>query len=284
MLLLLIPVASAAWPEDVSILAMDNYDGESTAALSGDDYVTVGYHDLVKELGIALANKPMTPAETLGVNGFSVSVANTVAFIRTGSLDGVHPSGWDLADPNEDPPVILFVPYVQIQKGLPASLELGTRFGWVGESRTGVFGFNGRWGIVEGYRQFPDLSVQIGYSGYVGNDELELGVMDMGATLGYTLPFGVTAGIHQAQFSPFIGVGVNRIHAAPRVDLSNTGLTDRVTEVSGFKSSEVFDKEFAPLQVSGGFRIVNGDFSILLSSAYAPQILPTVNVGLGFVY
>jgi hypothetical protein len=298
MLTLLAAPAFAAWPEDVSLVAMDDYGGVSTLPPGADDYVVAGYETMVKELGVAIANKPMAPAETLGVYGFQVSIANTFAFIRTGSTDGTNPSGWDLADPDEDPQTYLFIPQLQIRKGLPLSFEIGANAGWIGMTRTGVFGGYGRWAPVEGYKRIPDLSLQVGYAGYVGNDELEVGVLDMSATLGYSLPFGVTEGINQAIFSPYVSIGFNRIHAAPRADLSRTNLDGRLIEVTGFKSqgrsddtdtsdvdeTVLFDKSYVPLTLAGGFRIVNGDFSATLSGGYSPGLIPTLNLGFGFVY
>lgn len=284
--LLLLAVAPATAGDDhgVSLLAMDDFAGVSTTVGTADDYVADGYKQVVRELGVSLAASPTAPAETLGVNGFAVLLGTGMAFIHTGTVDGAHPAGWDLADADETPPLFLYMPTVEVQKGLPASLELDARFGWVGGTDTGLVGLRGRWGVVEGFRQLPDLALDLGYTAYLGNDELELGVMNMGATLGYTLPFGVTQGIHQAQFSPFVGIGLERIHAAPRVDLTDTGLEGRLPEVSGYASSEVFDKQFAPLTVNGGFRIVNGDYAATISVAYSPQVLATVHAGIGFVY
>ena len=292
LLLASLAYATTEYPEDVSLVAMDDYGGVSTVALSSNDYVVAGYQQLVQELGVAIANKPMAPAETLGVYGFQVGVQNTFAFIRTGSVDSVNPAGWDLADPDEAPPGYLFIPQIAVRKGLPMSFELGGNFGWIGMTRTGTFGVYGRWAPLEGYRQIPDLCFQIGYAGYVGNDELEVGVMDMSATLGYSLPFGVTQGIHQAVFSPYVNIGLNRIHAAPRADLSDTQLGGRLTEVTGFKAKastvegeEVFfDKAYVPLTLTGGFRITNGDFAATFSGGYSPGLIATANFGFGFVY
>lgn len=283
-MLLLAAAAFAAFPEDVSLRAMEDYAGQSTTTTAEDDYVVSGYRTLVKELGGTITNPMSTPAETLGVNGFYVGVANAFAFIRTGTIDGTNPTGWDLADPDEEPPDYLFVPSVQVRKGLPVSLEVGANFSWLGFSRTGAFGGYARWAPVEGFRRIPDLALQVGYSGYIGNDELELGVLDMGLTLGYTVPFGVTQGIHQATFSPFLSFGQERIHAAPRVDLAGTQLDGRVTEVSGFKKSDAFDKEFAPYRIGGGFRIVNGDYTGTFSASYPFGAVPTVNLAFGFTY
>jgi len=283
-MLLFAAAAYAAFPEDVSILAMGDFYGQSTVNTLGEDYVVQGYHTLVGELAATISNPMSTPAETLGVNGFYVGVANSFAFIRTGTLDGENPAGWDLADPDEDPPDYFFVPSIQVRKGLPASLEVGANFSWIGFTRTGALGGYARFAPLEGFRRVPDLAIQVGYSGYVGNDELELGVMDTRLTLGYTVPFGVTEGIHQATFSPFFSVGQDRVHAAPRVDLEGSGLEGRVGEVSGFKKGEGFSGEFAPWRIGGGFRVVNGDYTGTFSAAYPFGSIPTVNVAFGFTY
>ncbi|MBM4365911.1 MAG: hypothetical protein FJ102_06820 [Deltaproteobacteria bacterium] len=287
-LALVLPVpALAAFPERISILAMDDFEGASTESLQGDDYVRAGYEQVVLELGSTLANKPMAPARTLGVSGFHVGIGNTLAFIQTGSIDGINPAGWDLADPDEEPMVVLFVPQVQIRKGLPASLEVGANFGWLGLTETGTVGAYGRWGIIEGYRSLPDLSIQMGYVGYVGNDELEMGVLDFGANIGYTLPFGPVAGINVSRFSPFVSLGVNRIHAAPRADLSESGLEGRVTEVTGFTDAEsatFFDAAYAPFAFGGGIELESGDFTLGVSGSYASGGAPAVNTAIGFNY
>lgn len=283
-MLLLVGAALAAFPEDVSILAMEDYGGQSTTTTADDDYVVAGYQTLVKELASTISNPMMSPAETLGVNGFYVGIANGFAFVRTGTIDGEHPTGWDLADPDEDPASYYFVPSVQIRKGLPASLEFGANFSWIGFSRTGALGGYARWAPFEGYRRFPDVAFQVGYAGYIGNDELEVGVLDTNVTIGYTVPFGVTQGIHQATFSPFLSLGQDRIHGAPRVDLTGTRLEDRVTEISGFKKADAFDKGLAPFRIGGGFRVVNGDYTATFAASYPIGSIPTLNMALGFTY
>jgi hypothetical protein len=107
-------------------------------------------------------------------------VANTFAFVRTGTTDGLHPTGWDLASESEDPQNFLYIPWIQVRKGLPASLEIGANAGWIGATSTGVLGVYGRWSVVEGYRRIPDVALQLGYAGYIGNDELELGIVEIG--------------------------------------------------------------------------------------------------------
>ncbi len=286
MLLLVVAVARAEFPEDISIRAMDDYGGVSTVTLNTADFVAEGYRTMSKELGVAIANKPFAPGETLGIDGFHVGIANTFAFIRTGSTDGTNPSGWDLADPDEDPQGFLYIPQIQVRKGLPLSFELGANLGWVGGSRTGALGGYVRWAPVEGWRQAPDVAVQLGYAAYVGNDELEVGTFDMSATVGYSLPFGVTQGVNQAVFSPYVHVGVQQIHSAVRADLTGTELEGRLAEYWGVQNPKAgeFDASFAPLTVGGGFRVLNGNFAATFSGTYSLGVIATANVGFAFVY
>ena len=266
---------------------MDDFAGANTEVASGDDYVATGWSQVVLELGSTIANKPAGPSRTLGVSGFHVGLSNTLGFIRTGSIDGINPTGWDLVDPDEDPLPVLFVPQLQVRKGLPASLEIGANLGWIGMSETASLGAYGRWGLVEGYRYLPDVSIQLGYAGYVGNDEMELGVLDFSTNIGYTLPFGPVAGINVSKFSPFVSLGFQRIHAAPRSDLSTTGLGERVTELSGFEDPDqavAFNATYAPFSFSGGFEIQSGDFTLDLSGGWAVGGAPSVNTGFGFTY
>jgi hypothetical protein len=276
-------VARAAFPERLSILAMEDFGGARTEAFEGDDYVAAGWKEVALELGTTLSNKPVAPARTLGPAGFHVDLGTTFAHLPGRWLDGSTPDGWELMDPDEEAAPLLYVPTVHIRKGLPASLEVGANFGWLGSTETGVVGGYGRIGLLEGYPKFPDVSLQAGYSAYMGNDEFELGAMDFSANIGYSLPFGPVQGIHTARFSPFVNFGLTRIHAAPRVDLSDTRLDGRLTELTGFEA-ETFDEAMAPFTFAGGFEVQSGTFSFLLSSGYAIGGSVTFNLGVGFTY
>jgi hypothetical protein len=57
-----------------------------------------------------------------------------------------------------------------------------------------------------------------------------------------------------------------------------------ISEISGFKDSEFYDEAFQPLQFHLGVRIVSSGFECVLAGTLASQVLPTLNVGLGFSY
>lgn len=287
-MLMLAAAAFAAFPEQVSITAMDDFHGASTQPATenpADDYVALGFTEVVKELGCTIANKPLAPADTLGLYGFHIGVAATVSFLQTAYDKDGNPSGWALVDPYETPSPVMFIPWIQVRKGLPLSTEVGLNVGWIGMSDTAVVGGFGRIAPLEGYHYLPDLAFQVGYAAYVGNDELELGTLDLSAEIGYSLAFGAAAGVHDATFDPFVSVGVNEIHAAPRVDLSRTDLGERIHEVTGADAAaEGYDATLAPFQLGGGFRIKNRDFSTTIAATWSPDIVPTVNIAFGYTH
>ena len=140
---------------------------------------------------------------------------------------------------------------------------------------------------LEGYRQAPDIAIQVGYAGYIGNDELELGVLDWSGTISYTMPFGNLVGIHNATFAPYLGAGQLILHAEPRMTADQQQALG-VRPVSGFKGSEVYDAvegdDFRPTQVHTGIRIVSRGVHVRLGAVWAPQVIPALHGGLGFSF
>lgn len=269
-----IGTALAAYPNDVTFSTMDPV---------VDNAVAYGaFYDVVLELGAAVAYKPQGPATTLGVNGFEVSVGQSVTFVDSDGSDGV-PSSWERLHADGTPDRAVWIPRLEVRKGLPASLELSLELGVVALSRQSIVGGHLRWAPVEGYRRLPDVILQGGYTGYTGNDELELGVMDLGGSVGYTLPFGSVVGINTARFSPYVGATRLTIHAAPRLSDGDMAALN-LSPISGFNSSDHYDPTLNLWQLQGGFHLQSGGVSFQLSALYAVGVAATVNVGLGLVF
>ncbi len=270
--------AMAASPSDVDLGALATWNGVS---VDTESIRTNAYEKVVRELGAVIANKPMAPGDTLGAYGFEVQVSSTVGFIS--GVGGAAPSAWERVQSDGQAAPAMWVPRVSIRKGLPASIDIGGSWGMISSSRQSVFGAFGRWSPLEGYSKAPDLALQWGYSGYIGNDQLEAGAMDFSATTGYTIRFGRVIGVNHATFTPYAGIGTVRIHARPRLT-DDEQLELGISEVSGFKKSEFYDESFSPFQAHLGFRLVSSSFQFVLSGTLANQVLPTLNVGLGFSY
>ncbi|MCB9760691.1 MAG: hypothetical protein H6739_12685 [Alphaproteobacteria bacterium] len=279
------PSAWAAWPDDVNLSSMSDLAGRPVLTQEDIAGNTAAYETVVRELGVAIANKPLTPADTLGVSGFEVLVSTTVAFTSTQEPEFGVPGPWGMVQVDEDPTPALILPRIEARKGLPFSFDVGAQVGWVGVSRQTVFGGYGRWAPLEGYRQIPDVSLQLGYSGYVGNEELELGVMDFAMTISYELAFGSLKEINSATFTPYGGFGRLWMHAEPRLGAEEQQDLG-VRPVSGFKNSTAYEAEgnWSPYTLHGGFRIVSQHWEFKAGAVWAPKIMPTINVGMGFHY
>jgi hypothetical protein len=265
--------AFAGWPDDLSVSGLGSWQGTEV----GPETASEAWSQVALEMGAAIANKPMAPAETPGANGFDVAFTNTVAFIDQGTNDPDSPSAWERMHSEGDPSGSIWMPAITARKGLPMSLELGSRFGYIAFPRQAIVGGWGRVALVEGYRQYPDVAVQLGYSAYVGNDELDIGAMDSSLTLGYTVPFGRLKGINAASWSPYAGVGMLRIHATPQLDPSEL-------ETLGVKEISPSDEGGTAVQIHAGFRLQSGNFQILMSGTGVPGSIFTASMGLGYVY
>jgi len=272
--LLMLPFqAQAKWPEDISLSGMTEHGGIPVV-----DTLALGtaYDTVIAELGTAVANQPFAPARTLGMKGFAFNFNNGFAFNSTREKIEGEPSPWDRVHPEEDPSPYILTPGVSFRKGLPLSLEAGANLNWIGLSRTAIFGGYGRLAIIEGYRPAPDLTLQWGYAGYVGNQELDVGVIDVSISLGTTLPFGALPGFNPSWFSPFISYTTLRVKAEPNIDEAT------VLEVG---ATTYLEKQAIILpQVSGGFELSSGTFTIGAFGSWAPGSIATAKAKLGWTY
>jgi hypothetical protein len=275
--LLLAPAAAqAAWPEDVTISLMRDHGGQRISGPVTDDY-----EQLIRELGSAVGNKPIAPANTLGAFGFDVSLASSFVFVSAnGTAD--DPSPWERATPDESPTGFGFVPGLSIRKGFAGSFDFGTTASWYGLTRQGVFGGFARLGLFEGVDPAPDVTVQVGYAGYLGNVELDMGVLDFGVRIGQVFPFGAFPDINTAQFSPFVDWSLLRISAVPRIDPAAEEAIGAVRY--GFSNDEDAENALLVNRFSLGFQVTNGTAHFRVAGSLAPQGASSVNAGVGFTY
>jgi len=266
--------AWAVYPNDVTFSGLDP---------ASDQGVAPGaYKDVVIELGAAVAAKPMAPASTIGTSGFDVSMNHSVTFVDAAGADNI-PSSWERLHESGSPDQAIWIPRIEARKGLPGSLEVTLELGVVGLSRQAVVGGHGRWALVEGYPRLPEVLIQAGYVGYTGNDELDLGVMDLSAGLGYSLPFGSVVGINTARFSPWLGATRLTVHAAPGLSEAEATALG-LTPLSGFRNSDYYDPDLNFWQLQGGFHLRSGGVTFQLSACYAVGVAASVNAGLGLVF
>ena len=272
--------AAAAYPDDVLLSQLDTWRG---ATVDDARQIRLAYATVVRQLGAGIMNAPVTPSETLGLNGFDVTATNTFAFLSARGASINQPAPWERVHESGDPSHVMWRPGIAVRKGLPLSLEVGANWSWIGFSRQSTIGAFGRWSVFEGWRQGPDVSMQLGYSGYVGNDELELGTLDGHLSVGYTLPLGYLIGINQADIAPFAGIGFAQINAAPVLGPEN--LDDLgIGPVSGLRGNDAFTEGYSLVTTHLGVRIRSGDFHLTTSGSIVANALPTINVAVGLTH
>jgi len=272
--------AHAVWPEDVDLNSMPEHDGEPVldTAVLGESY-----RQLVKELGTLVSNKASTPAATLGWSGFDIDLG--VQFVLTEARDREgEPSPWERAHATEDSAIYHAVPTFSVRKGLPLSTEIGGSWGWIAASRTGLFGGYARVAILDNYKPAPDLALKVGYSGYVGNDQIDCSALDFGVTIGSSWPVGRVERVNGGRISPWASFTMLSVRANPTVD---EALETEIGAVRFSRSGGDEETRQPPIGVPTfglGTEFLSGNVHLRLSASWAPATIPTLTSSVGFTY
>ncbi len=157
------------------------------------------FRDLSRELGYALSPFVLAPPETLGYSGFYVGLEGQVTFINNDE------EFWRKGTEEMKPSGALFLSGLHIRKGLPGSLELGTTFGYMAATEQVVLGLDVKFAPLQGLRKklrkwiaFPDLAVRGTVHQLIGEDELNLTMIGVDASISY--PFTI---MKQAILTPY---------------------------------------------------------------------------------
>lgn len=255
--------ARAAWPTDLQISGMDK-----VGDVAYDDGIPEAFTQLCRELGVVVANDNLLPASTTGAAGWDLAISNRFTGIQGHAKDGEDPTGWERADADGRPDSPVYSPALTLRKGLPLSTEVGLTASWIGGSYQGTFGGFARVALLENFRPAPDLTVQVGYSGLVGNPELGLGVLDLGLKVGTRLPLSRQNGVTFSHWAPFAEVTALHVSAVPHIG-------DRATEL-GLEKQNLW-----LMRYGGGFQVTNNSILLRLGGAWVPRSAPTFGVALG---
>lgn len=177
-------------PMDITLgrLVMD----PNCGGVGGDPCVAdaQAFRDLSRELGYALAPFVLAPSETLGYSGFYVGLEGQTTIINNDE------DYWVNGTEENKPSGALFLSGLHIRKGLPGSLELGTTFGYLAATEQVVLGLDFKFSPLQGLRQklrkwipFPDLAIRGTVHQLIGEDELNLTIVGVDASLSY--PFTI---------------------------------------------------------------------------------------------
>jgi hypothetical protein len=252
-LLLLLPTASLAAPKDVQPALLE----ELPRSERQSRFVFV-----VQELTAALAASPTWSVGSLGLYEFEFSVDNRLAFVHPDPQPGQAPSGWQATTEDGKPAPVVHAPRLSFRKGLPWSFEVGGDVGWMTATRQFVVGGYGRWAGLDGWTKVPDLAVQMGYHGYVGNDQLDLGWFDFDVSIGYTFDARSSQTRLGSRFSPFAGYTLLLAHGRPN------GAPDGVQKVTAWADQAPAGSDPRDMHLHrafGGVEVWTGSFLFRVS-------------------
>jgi hypothetical protein len=222
-------VAAHADPYDLRITKLGNPDANeanSSASANSD------FQAFARAMAATLTSTTLTPPKTLGHAGWNVNAELSVVSL---------PAEDSVRLPMEDPqPGTMLLPSVHVRKGLPFSMELGTRVAWVEKSKmlaaTGEF----KWAIHEGFtvvdspeensiletliQYTPDLAVRGHVTRLVGVRDLSLTAGGADLSVGKAFTFGnmVTLTPYGGLDFSFVGASSNNLDFNPNRPYNET--------------------------------------------------------------
>ncbi len=197
------------------------------------------FKDLSEQIGIAVAYRPLAPAEPLGLLGFDLGIEFMAVKIDNDD------AFWTAVNP--DLPSYLAFPKLHAQKGLPFGFDVGLVYTKVPSSNIGMFGGELKWAILKGTIATPALALRGSYTTLTGVDNLD--VSTYGADLSVSKGFG--------PFTPYAGIGQVAV---------NTG-----TDATAFGGGALDDES-----VSATHAFIGAKLSLLMLSVVAEADLAEV--------
>jgi len=229
------------------------------------------FESFVEDFGQVMAPNFAAPSSTLGQAGFSVNLVPSVRFIDDGA------EHWQQGVEDRDPPGAMFVPALEVRKGLPFSFEVAGTMSHIGGSDMFTVGSQVKWAIHEGFRVFPDVAVRGMVNTMVGGEQLEMITAGWDVSVGYGFPI---AGI--VEVSPY--AGFQRLNIWGWSRLLNVRPQDPRAPTEDFNPEFVFDtKNIAVNRVFFGSRLDVVSVDLLLEGALGENVQQfTASVGMSF--
>lgn len=240
------------------------------------------FNFVVQELATVVSPPPTWSVGSLGMYQLEFSSDHRLVFTHPEPTPDQDPAAWEVMTEDGEAAPMQYVPRLTIRKGLPWSFEVGGDVGWQAATRQFIVGGYGRWVGLDGWSKVPDLSIQAGYHGYVGNDQLEMGVFALDATVGYTFPARSSTTRAGSAFSPYGGYSLMLTHARPRgVDL--TGV-QAVSAWPRAASPGTDPRDFVLHRLFGGMEILTGGlgFRVGGEATFPRGIRPVAAVHVSF--
>lgn len=226
------------------------------------------FADLSREYAMALGNKLLAPAETLGVNGFDLGIQFGLTNINE---DKAY---WQRGVEDEAPPSMLVSTHIDMRKGLPYSLEVGATASYLFDSELFAFGGMIKFAPNEAIEDLPvDLAVKASVMRTLGSTQLKLTTFGLDAIISRS--FGVAGAVN---IGPYMAYSPMFVFARSGVIDSTPGSQEAPTENFVFGGEDFVIHRFIV-----GTRFLFGAFNFTPELQLAQAIQSyAFNVGVDF--
>jgi hypothetical protein len=237
--------AAYADNNDFELTKLGKPDGAESAA-------NVNFRAFARTFAAALTSTNLMPPETLGHAGFSLNAELAVVGLPT-ETEVMLPTSRTQTNS-------LLVPSLHVRKGLPFSMELGARVGWVDRSK--MFAATGelKCALNEGFIWLPDVGARLHVTRLLGNSDFDLTAAGLDVGVGKQFPLGGMVTLTPYGGMDFVGVAassdtidfnpsrtVGETLDSPFAGLEDTGVYDEVHLMKNINT-----------RVYGGVRFIGG--------------------------
>ncbi|HYO53111.1 hypothetical protein [Archangium sp.] len=144
------------------------------------------FRAFARTFAAVMTSANLMPPETLGHAGFSLNAElSVIGLPPPGNADGQVTLPTERTQTDS-----LLLPSLHVRKGLPFSLELGARLGWI--DRSSMFTATGelKWAVNEGFTWLPDIGVRLHVTRLMGNKDFDLTAAGLDIGVGKQFPLG----------------------------------------------------------------------------------------------
>ncbi|GMU09681.1 hypothetical protein [Corallococcus caeni] len=205
-LLLATALSGAAAHADDNDLVLSRFGVErrgATAVITNTEFAeaSADFRAFARTFGAVMTSANLMPPRTTGHSGFAFNAELSVVSL---------PEDVQLPTEKEQPGSML-VPSLHVRKGLPFSLELGGRVGWIEKSSMVTATGELKWAVNEGFTYLPDVGLRLHVTKLFGAHNLDLTTTGLDIGVGKQFPLG-----GMVTLTPYGGLDLNFVSATTR--------------------------------------------------------------------
>jgi hypothetical protein len=195
--------AAHADDNDLSIARFGIQRRGGTAVITDTQFAeaSADFRAFARTFGAVMTSANLMPPRTTGHSGYAFNAELSVVSLPS-----------DVALPTErEQPGSVLVPSLHVRKGLPFSLELGGRVGWIEKSSMVTATGELKWAVNEGFTYLPDVGVRLHVTKLFGAHNLDLTTTGLDLGVGKQFPLG-----GMITLTPYGGLDLNFVSATSR--------------------------------------------------------------------